>query len=233
MSFRIADCLFVTLSQNNAEITLNLIKTTDGSSTFLSEKYGQTYHSVHGAKTESEKVFIELGLEYTAEIFPEINILEMGWGTGLNALLSFERAEEKHWRINYTAIEAEPLEKASYGLLPLELQSWHQLSWGKWHEFGGGNYFRKIETRIEEFHTDEKFNLVYFDAFSPDAQPELWTEIVFGKIYNMMAAGGVLTTYCSKSRVQQNLKSVGFKVEKHPGPPHKREIIRAIKDSND
>lgn len=202
-------------------------ETTDGSFTFFSEKFNQTYHSVHGAKTESDRVFLELGLEFVIPKFEVINILEVGFGTGLNAFLTQNFKSEK--QVNYTGLEAYPLSEKEYRSLPNEIQLLHELSWETTHKINPKFSFLKKEIFLENYSSQEIFQLIYFDAFSPEAQPELWTQEIFEKMYNLLEKNGVLTTYCSKGLVQRNLKSAGFEVEKHKGPPHKREILRAIK----
>lgn len=208
---------------------MSIRETSDGSVTFFSEKYGQTYHSVHGARTESERVFIELGFDHAATLFSLPNILEVGFGTGLNAWLTWQKAELSGLPVRYTGIEAYPLQPAEYHLLPPAILPLHELVWGELHTISPCFSILKKMIRLEDFQCESPFNLVYFDAFSPEAQPELWSAEMFMKIGNMLCRGGVLTTYCSKSSVQRNLRSAGFTVEKHPGPPHKREVIRAFK----
>lgn len=208
---------------------MGIRETSDGSVTFFSEKYGQTYHSVHGARTESERVFIELGFDHAATAFSRPDILEVGFGTGLNAWLTWQKAEESGLPVRYTGIEAYPLPPAEYELLPPEIRPLHELPWEELHTISPCFSVIKKKVRLEDFQRESPFNLVYFDAFSPDAQPELWSAEMFLKIGSMLCPGGVLTTYCSKSSVQRNLRSAGFTVEKHPGPPHKREVIRAFK----
>jgi tRNA U34 5-methylaminomethyl-2-thiouridine-forming methyltransferase MnmC len=203
--------------------------TSDGSFTIFSEKFNQNYHSIYGAKTESEKVYIELGYDFAAKTFEEIRIFELGFGTGLNAFLTASQANSFKKNTKYFGIEAYPLPSNIFELLPKELRFLNQLSWKTWHQINDHFFFKKVCSPLEEFNCNEKFNLVYFDAFAPQSQPELWTIKVFSMINQMMEKDGILTTYCSKSVVQKNMKAAGFWVEKHPGPPHKREIIRAIK----
>jgi tRNA U34 5-methylaminomethyl-2-thiouridine-forming methyltransferase MnmC len=205
-------------------------QTSDGSVTFFSEKFGQTYHSIYGAKTESERIFIELGLEYVANFTSQISILEIGFGTGLNAFLTQKRIQELNISVDYTGIEAYPLTAEQYLTLPEELHALHELSWENRHTVSPNFSVLKKQSLLEEFKSESLFQLIYFDAFSPEAQPELWSEDVFKNMYDILVPNGVLTTYCSKSLVQRNLKSAGFHVEKHKGPPHKREVIRAIKN---
>ncbi|MFN3849110.1 MAG: tRNA (5-methylaminomethyl-2-thiouridine)(34)-methyltransferase MnmD [Spirosomataceae bacterium] len=215
---------------------LEPIITRDGSHTLFSKKFNQIYHSTFGALQESQRVFIELGLEYAIEHFNEIKIFEMGFGTGLNALMTAQIAQNRRIKIDYTAIEAYPVgieivQNLNYDglinsndLLKLHLQDWNTKS-------AINQYFtlQKINGELEKtaFDTND-FNLVYFDAFAPETQPELWTQEIFEKIASMMQQGGILTTYCSKGYVQRNLKAAGFRVEKHAGPVGKREVIRAI-----
>ncbi len=203
--------------------------TADGSKTLYSEKFGQHYHSVFGAETESLEVFIQLGLLEATRKFKEINLFELGFGSGLNAQLSARFAQEKGILVKYTGIEAYPVEEAFTSSLPEETAALHALSWNEPHQINPWFRFRKIETFLEEFSSEERFNLVYFDAFAPESQPELWTVEVFEKMAGLMVEEGVLTTYCSKVSVQRNMREAGFKVEKHPGPPHKREVLRAVK----
>jgi tRNA U34 5-methylaminomethyl-2-thiouridine-forming methyltransferase MnmC len=209
---------------------LSVKQTSDGSVTFFSEKFGQTYHSIHGAKTESERIFIELGLDYVANFTSQISILEVGFGTGLNAFLTQKRTQELNISVDYTGIEAYPLTADQYLTLPEELHALHQLSWENRHTIASNFSVLKKQSLLEEFKSDSLFQLIYFDAFSPEAQPELWSDDVFKNMYDILVPNGVLTTYCSKSLVQRNLKSAGFYIEKHKGPPHKREVIRAIKN---
>lgn len=220
---------FVALHRNIGFRELSVKETSDGSVTFFSEKFGQTYHSIHGAKTESERVFIELGLDYVTQFSSDISILEVGFGTGLNAFLTQKRAEELQVSVTYTGIEAYPLAEEQYLGLPEELHALHRLPWESFQTVTPDFLLLKQKSFLENFTSESLYQLIYFDAFSPEAQPELWSEDVFVNMYNILKPNGVLTTYCSKSMVQRNLKSAGFYVEKHKGPPHKREVIRAIK----
>jgi tRNA U34 5-methylaminomethyl-2-thiouridine-forming methyltransferase MnmC len=161
--------------------------------------------------------------------FEEINLLEMGFGTGLNALLTAEIAALNYHKVNYTGLEAFPVSSEMVKQLDNSQQELHKLEWNKNHKLNDFFTFRKIETRVQAFTSDTLFNLVYYDAFAPESQPELWTEDLFTQIASLMAEGGVLTTYCSKGYVQRNLKAAGFCVEKHPGPARKREVLRAIR----
>ncbi len=201
----------------------------DGSKTLYSEQFGQHYHSVYGARTESERVFVDLGLRFISERYQELNVFEMGFGTGLNAWLTGIYALNQQKTIKYTGLEAFPLTSEVYEGLDTGVRELHHSPWEEVCRVNDFFLLRKVKGRLEAFETEERFHLVFFDAFAPEAQPELWTEDIFNKMYNLLESGGVLTTYCSKSYVQKNLRAAGFIVEKHPGPPRKREIIRAIK----
>ncbi|MCP9767836.1 hypothetical protein EGI22_07920 [Lacihabitans sp. LS3-19] len=203
--------------------------TEDGSKTVYSQQFNQTYHSIFGAKTESERVYLELGFEEASKKFDTIKILEIGFGTGLNAYLSKMHAEKFRIPTEYLGIEAFPLSEKNYSKLDTELQIFHLASWQQNHELSEFFNFKKIKIKTEDFETDESYNLIYYDAFAPETQPELWTEQIFSKMKKLLVTGGILTTYCSKVIVQKNLKYAGFKIEKHKGPPHKREVLRAVK----
>ncbi|MGA0557184.1 tRNA (5-methylaminomethyl-2-thiouridine)(34)-methyltransferase MnmD [Larkinella sp. VNQ87] len=213
-----------------------IVLTADGSSSVYNSEFGQHYHSIFGALQESQRVFIELGLEAAFERFGEISVFEMGFGTGLNALLTLREAEKTHHAVRYTAVEAYPLplEEARQlnfdSLLETEhLNALHEAPWNQTVPITRFFQLFKYEGRLQDFQTDERFHLVYFDAFAPEAQPELWTQAVFEQVADKMQPGGLLTTYCSKGYVRRNLQAAGFTVEKHPGPARKREVLRAIK----
>ncbi|MFT3932315.1 MAG: tRNA (5-methylaminomethyl-2-thiouridine)(34)-methyltransferase MnmD [Chitinophagaceae bacterium] len=223
----------------------NIILTTDGSHSIAIPEMGVTYHSSHGAIQESEHVFIKTGLHYLQATFPslsEIRVFEMGFGTGLNALLTLIEAEKKQQQIFYHSIERFPLQQDLYqslnyctALQRADLQAQfdllHDSPWNIKTDINPNFSLLKTQENLASFTSSEKFHLVYFDAFAPENQPELWTQEVFEKLFYMMEPGGVLTTYCSKSIVRKAMKAAGFTVEKIPGPPHKREIVRAAKRS--
>ncbi|MGR3811553.1 tRNA (5-methylaminomethyl-2-thiouridine)(34)-methyltransferase MnmD [Jiulongibacter sp. NS-SX5] len=206
----------------------NIKLTADGSTTVYSQCFDQHYHSIFGAEKESEVVFLDLGLSYALSIFEELNILEMGFGTGLNALLTFQESKNTSKIISYTGLEAFPLSSEMVEELNFDASQLHDLPWSEKTALSSNFVFQKVESKLQDFITDQKFNLVYYDAFAPESQPELWTQEIFEKLGSLLETGAVLTTYCSKGYVQRNLKAAGFKVEKHPGPPRKREILRAI-----
>jgi tRNA U34 5-methylaminomethyl-2-thiouridine-forming methyltransferase MnmC len=218
---------------------LQLVTTKDGSFTVLNRLLGSTYHSRHGALTESKHVFLAKGLEKRIEDgMIEVNILEMGFGTGLNALITTEVAELRSLQVNYHALELFPLPESIWKNyeLPAELlqkkkvfSAIHESPWNKSEAITPSLTLTKQQTSLLEFVPELKFDVVYYDAFEPETQPELWTNDVFGKLFDAMNVNGILTTYCCKGYVRRNMLYAGFKVEKIPGPPGKREMIRAIK----
>ena len=205
----------------------------DGSSTIYSPIYGECYHSRYGAVQESMHVFIKMGLQALPQQ-ASLSIFEMGLGTGLNALLSWQyRAGQS---LHYTAIEAEPLEASLAAQLNYAdegtearrvLQQIHAAEWGRGQALAPGFTFCKHQIQLQEYETDEKYDLVYYDAFAPTAQPELWTEAIFARLYGWMNPGSILVTYCAKGAVRRAMQAVGFEVERLPGPPGKREMLRA------
>jgi tRNA U34 5-methylaminomethyl-2-thiouridine-forming methyltransferase MnmC len=212
--------------------------TDDGSLTIFAPLFGETYHSINGAITESKHVFIDAGLRQIHK--SPIHILEIGFGTGLNAFLTLLESETGKQEMQYHTIERYPIDENIFTQLkyPAILApdkeniflSMHQTEWNKNITVNVHFQFKKIKDDIQSFdYGIDFYNLVYFDAFSPNIQPELWTEAVFDKIYKSMIKGGILTTYCAKGQIRRNMQTVGFKVERLPGPPGKREMLRAIK----
>jgi tRNA U34 5-methylaminomethyl-2-thiouridine-forming methyltransferase MnmC len=219
-----------------------LIITKDGSHTVSIPEMNVTYHSHHGAIQESLHVFINAGLKFVLDTVKaaDIHIFEMGFGTGLNALLTMIGAERRQQPIHYTAIELFPLRQDEITALnycgqlkrtDLEpvFQLLHQCEWGKDTGITPFFVFKKIEADLLNFSASQPFHLVYYDSFAPAAQPELWTTEVFENIYSMLLPGGILVTYCSKSIVRKAMQEGGFAVTKIPGPPGKREMVRAFK----
>lgn len=215
-----------------------LITTGDGSHTYFDNDLSEYYHSKHGAIRESQHVFIKHGLQFILDSrkLQLVHILEVGFGTGLNMLLTFLSSESI--KIQYTAIEPYPL--SDVDILQLNYAEMlgsgkevflrlHQSEWNDWVNLNQNFKCRKIKDKIENSAFHEKFNLVYFDAFAPQVQPELWTREIFNSMNQLLVPGGILMTYCAKGSVKRNLKSSGFKVEPLPGPPGKREITRAIR----
>lgn len=216
-----------------------LRQTADGSHTLALAGTGITYHSHHGAIAESRHVFIEAGLKpFLAGALTEpVTILEIGFGTGLNALLSLHEAGWQQKKIHYISIELHPVTPEevavlNYGKLLNRQQdflSLHNADWDKDIAMGPFFTLHKKQVSLLELNGITDIHCLYFDAFSPVHQPELWTEAVFRKLYEMVAGGGLLVTYCSKSAVRHAMAAAGFRVEKIPGPRGKREMVRAWK----
>ena len=211
--------------------------TKDGSHTLYIKELDEHYHSLFGAVTESKHVFINAGLNVITGI--HLNILEIGFGTGLNAILTMARIKGSGRIIHYTAYEKYPLGKdiirsLNYASFLEEEHAkyfdlLHEVPWNM--ETAINDEFRllKIEADICGLDIQNKFDLVYFDAFAPDKQPELWTTEIFSRIFLSMRTGALLTTYSSKGQTRRNLQEAGFHVEKLPGPPGKRDMTRALK----
>ncbi len=219
---------------------LRLVETRDGSHTLLHEEYGVTFHSRYGAIQESRHVFLEAGLHPRALEKKELFVLEVGFGTGLNAFLTYLDAETHGWRIHYVAVEAHPLSldlahQLNYAQ-QLDRPEWqdrflqlHRAPWNEVLALSPAFQLEKIQARLEELRFPPRFDVVFFDAFAPGAQPELWEEPIFRMLYEALLPGGVLSTYCAKGAVKRILRAVGFEVEALPGPPGKREMTRALK----
>ena len=217
-----------------------IITTADGSKTIQIEDWNEQYHSVHGAVQEAYHVFIKNGLSLFED--RPLSILEIGFGTGLNAFITLLEANKKGLTVTYKGVEA-------YPVLPEELREldystalgqseneeyflkMHQTPWGHSHEITQKFFLEKQQLDFREVSDTNVFDLIYFDAFGARVQPELWTEEVFGIMFKAMKEGGVLVTYSAKGSVRRAMQQVGFVVERLPGPPGKREMLRALKQS--
>lgn len=220
---------------------ISFLVTDDQSHTLFSERFKATYHSTRGAMSESKHVFIQNGLQffYEQSNSKEISILEIGFGTGLNAFVTYLFAKERGLKINYHTIEAFPVAiteaiKLNYtnGFSEHEKVIFNQMHLQEWNRAGEIlNFFSLIKHLglLEEFESQQKFNIIYFDAFSPSEQPELWTEAIFKKMFDLLEDNGVLVTYCAQGLMKRNMKSVGFKVQSLPGALGKREMTRVLK----
>jgi len=211
--------------------------TEDGSHTIFVKGLDEPYHSMHGALQESMHVFIKQGLLTVKE--SSVRILELGFGTGLNALLTLRESIPLNLEIYYHAVEKYPLMEHEYKLLNHEkvvdllpkgtLHKIHSCPWGEAVQISDRFSLYKEETDFRSMKLPPDITLVYFDAFSPDKQPELWSHEVMDAIGRVTKPGAILVTYSSKGVVRRTLTSSGFKVHKVAGPPGKREMIRAIK----
>jgi tRNA U34 5-methylaminomethyl-2-thiouridine-forming methyltransferase MnmC len=218
-----------------------LIETQDGSHSLLSGVFGVSYHSKYGAIQESSHVFIQAGLHWKALHSKQLRILEIGFGTGLNAYLTLLETQRLGLKVFYETIEAYPIsiEQAAALNYPLILEysapppalfmQLHEAPFGEATLITTRFHLLKLQMNFGDIQYSNAFDLVYFDAFAPDAQPELWEQPMLQKIFVALAPGGVMVTYCAKGYVKRNLKAVGFQVEALPGPPGKREMTRCVK----
>lgn len=216
-----------------------IIATEDGTPTIQSAKFGVTYHSIHGAIQETNTVFINAGLSYKAQSCSALSVLGIGFGTGLNAFMTFLEAEKKELSIDYVGVEAYPLSSdiftnLNYPSLLNEVEKksiflqMHQLE-NEYQNLSPNFKFLKKIAHFEDLDYHQVFDIIYYDAFAPNAQPELWEAPILAKMYKALKKEGVLATYCAKGVFKRTLKSVGFEVEGLPGPKGKREMTRAIK----
>jgi tRNA U34 5-methylaminomethyl-2-thiouridine-forming methyltransferase MnmC len=218
-------------------VRIEIIKTADQSNTLYVPELKETYHSRNGALQESQYVFIEQGLNWKAGSSSSICILEVGFGTGLNAFLTLLANQSFNLKIDYHALETHPVPDALIAVLnytnlapnadPQLFFRLHQAEWNAPVELNSGFTLHKHLCSLLDYQPDLKFDLVYFDAFAPDKQPELWTLAVFQQIHSWMNPGGILVTYSSKGEVKRNLRAAGFSVDRLPGPPMKRHMVRA------
>ena len=219
-----------------------ILYTDDGSHTIYAAKFDSLYHSSHGALQESNHVFIENGLKYFYENNGDgmIKILEYGFGTGLNALLSLDFAIKNNIKVSYTGLEAYPLDldeikKLNYiektGLLHLEKDflSMHQKEFDSIHELSNGFLFLKLKKKFEDFEAKNHYDIIYYDVFGAEVQPGLWLRPHLDKVADNLKKGGILITYGAKGSFKRALKSLNMEVQSLPGPPGKREITRAVK----
>ncbi len=219
-----------------------VIKTADGSTTIHLPDWNEQYHSKHGAIQEAYHVFIKHGLDfyYSSKSSNELSLLEIGFGTGLNAFITLLEAEKRNLKLNYCGVEGYPVAQEEVGLLNYtsELNAedkqfifdkMHAISWEEKHKLTETFSLIKQNKMFHEINETNVYDIVYFDAFGARVQPELWTESIFKKMYKALKNNGVLVTYSAKGSVRRAMQSAGFNVEKLPGPPGKREMLRAVK----
>ena len=217
---------------------MKLEQTADGSYTLYVPELNEHYHSVKGALTESQHIFIDMGLKHSP--VPSPRILEIGLGTGLNCFLTLLTAAETQRNIHYTGIERFPLnieviQKLDYPSLinkghEDDYYAIHEAPWGENVTLSPWFTLHKIEGDFTNYTFENGYDIIYFDAFAPEKQPEMWEQSLFNGLYNALNKGGILTTYCAKGVVRRMLQTAGFIVERLPGPPGgKREILRATK----
>jgi tRNA U34 5-methylaminomethyl-2-thiouridine-forming methyltransferase MnmC len=212
--------------------------TKDGTHTLFIPELDETYHSRNGALSESMHIFINSGLKQSDK--DQVCIFEMGFGTGLNALLTYIESQKMGIIIDYLALELYPLSPESITALNYPelignnkfadaFLNLHQLPWEERHEINSHFFLEKKQEDIRHVVHQKKYDLVYFDAFAPDKQPELWTRTVFSSIINNMNKGGIITTYTAKGAIRRIWQDLGLTVEKRPGPPGKREFLYGVK----
>ncbi len=218
-----------------------IIVTADGSKTIFLPELNEHYHSVHGALQEAQHVFISNGLNIQTADY--ITILEMGFGTGLNALLTYFSSEKRNQYVHYIGIEAFPTSENEWREMEYDqfskdpdakavFERIHTCEWNKAQEVSEHFVIEKQLVEIKNARIEPlTVDLIYYDAFGPRVQPELWTLEQFSTIYNWLAPGGILVTYCAKGQVKRDLIAAGFSLESLPGPPGKREMIRATKSN--
>ncbi|MFD1095182.1 tRNA (5-methylaminomethyl-2-thiouridine)(34)-methyltransferase MnmD [Salegentibacter chungangensis] len=220
-----------------------IIKTADGSVTIHLPDWDEQYHSKHGAVQEAIHVFIKTGLHWFVENYQkkELSVLEIGFGTGLNAFITALEAEKLGLDVSYCGIEAYPVETSEIENLnyPQALKAserkdlfmrLHETEWEKSFKISENFSLSKRQKKFQEIDDVAQFDLVYFDAFGARVQPQLWTEEIFGIMFRAMKPGSVLVTYSAKGSVRRAMQAVGFQVERLPGPPGKREMLRALKN---
>ena len=216
----------------------NIIITADGSTSIQLEAWNEQYHSKHGAIQEAKHVFIQNG--FRAITKANVSILEMGFGTGLNALVTLIASEKQDIQVDYVGIEAYPVGLNEYQRmnfaqeigrpeLKAVYEKMHSVPWGDALAITSNFTLTKIKKDFFDVNAQNTFDLVYFDAFGPRVQPELWTTELFLKMFEALLPNGILVTYSAKGSVRRSLQEVGFSVERLPGPPGKREMLRGMK----
>jgi len=216
---------------------IQLKTTLDGSHTLFVPELNEHYHSIHGAVQESNFIYINAGFNWCKA--DPLNIFEVGFGTGLNALLTGLKSLCGKREVNYTTIEKYPVDKTIVRSLNHHLYAGesgkelsdliHSARWDRWASICKNFNLRKIKGDLSGYTFSGKYDLIYFDAFGPDKQPEMWTPEVFASIASVTEKDGALVTYSAKGEVRRNLQACGFEVTLLPGPPGKRQIIRAVK----
>ena len=223
---------------------LQIRQTSDGSHTLWVTNMKESFHSMHGALTESQHVFIAKGLKHLCQSSgkEEVSILEIGLGTGLNALLTCCYSQELQQKVKYTALEPFPLsweltgqlnyaKQISHSQAPFWFKKLHKTTWGQMERLSPYFAILKKKETIQDHAIVNQYDLCYFDAFAPGKQPDIWDMKVLNIVRRSLKSSGVLVTYCAQGQFKRNLKELGFSVECLPGPPGKNEMTRAIRQN--
>ena len=218
---------------------IKIITTEDGSHSLYRKDLKETYHSFHGALQESVHVFINKGLKYFYEKYrpAEIRVLEVGFGTGLNALLTQDFAERNQVYIHFETLETIPLSAEIYQNLNYAekmnkqevFMAMHDCAWESEEDISDFFVLKKVNKPLQEYQNSKPFDLIYFDAFAPSKQPELWEKEIMEQVFSLTASSGIFTTYCAKGQLKRDLTAVGYHMETLPGAPGKKEMVRAEK----
>ena len=214
-----------------------IIITSDGSSSINLPEWNEQYHSKKGAIQEAYHVFIRMGLDLFAN---DISVFEIGFGTGLNAFITYLESERRKLKITYTGVEAYPVlmeevvklnyvEQLEAEKFAHQFEKMHAVSWEKSCEISDTFSIIKRKQLFENITDENSFDLIYYDAFGSRVQPSLWEESIFKKMYVALKKGGILVTYAAKGSARRAMQAVGFTVERLEGPPGKREMLRARK----
>jgi tRNA U34 5-methylaminomethyl-2-thiouridine-forming methyltransferase MnmC len=249
---------------SNEHTDIHLIETSDGSHSLFVPALNETYHSRHGAIQESQWVFIKQGLEYAclnkgprmhemefgnAQVtsregrVPErkqVRIYEVGFGTGLNAILAMRWAEENDVHVHFTTLETNVLSpelaaQLNYASAEKERSDFLKMHTCKWNQdvvITSHFTLHKVQRRVQDEQAENQYDVVFYDAFGPPTQPEMWTLAIFQRMFTALKPGGIFVTYCAKGQVRRDLQAAGFTVERLPGPPGKREMLRATKPAH-
>jgi tRNA U34 5-methylaminomethyl-2-thiouridine-forming methyltransferase MnmC len=221
------------------KVKTEIRQTKDGSTTLFVPELNEHYHSINGALQESLHVFIRAGLEHVLQLQPQVRLLEVGFGTGLNALLTLQHVLSQRGRVQYDTLEKYPLSWELIAAMHFEkfilnpeildyLPQLHQAPWERAVSLLPGFELKKHQAALEtQVLPAAYYHLIYFDAFAPEKQPELWTDAIFRKLYEALLPGGILVSYCAKGSFKRSLKAAGFTLEALPGPAGKREMTRA------
>ena len=209
-----------------------IVDTADGTQSIFDEELNETYHSIHGATSESEYVYIKQGLERVREKVQPIRVLEVGFGTGLNAWLTYQWSKVHGKAVHYTTLEPHPLEKEEYKRLHAisdpNFLFMHDCTWDTWHTMETFR-LRKYKETIEDFQPSDPYDVIYYDAFAPSKQPDIWALSNLTKCFNCLEAPGIWTTYSAQGQLKRNIQSAGFLLEVVPGALRKKEMVVGLK----